>query len=374
MDKKKEQELRMKTVVYDMDNGNGKCADCNRESMDYASINNGTIICEECAEKHKKLGNGISYLRAFNERWDDYLLNYIRTGGNSRFTHFAKAYHISSMDILLKYKTRASEYYREIIRSEVMGYDPPDNINLNTASEVLEVIENNYPEFENYTFVKHVDLDALEKNIKKEEESKGFFGSVTGFFGSVTKQLDTIANKVADLSVSEAVFEHGSKALDGLKNITVNAKKNIEGVIGNIVGDNEEAEIQDEEGKVEIDVDEKQPENEENIEKQENLKETEENKQESNEKIKKEEDNKEEIVQEVPTTEKIDKEEKKEESTEVKNKEVIEEKKEEIEKKEEVKEKVEPTSATEPEKKDEQSLEEEDEFTKKIKEIEKNTE
>lgn len=371
MDKKKEQELRMKTVVYDMDNGNGKCADCNRESMDYASINNGTIICEECAEKHKKLGNGISYLRAFNERWDDYLLNYIRTGGNSRFTHFAKAYHISSMDILLKYKTRASEYYREIIRSEVMGYDPPDNINLNTASEVLEVIENNYPEFENYTFVKHVDLDALEKNIKKEEESKGFFGSVTGFFGSVTKQLDTIANKVADLSVSEAVFEHGSKALDGLKNITVNAKKNIEGVIGNIVGDDEEAEIQDEEGKVEIDVDEKQP---ENVEKQENLKETEENKQESNEKIKKEEDNKEEIVQEVPTTEKIDKEEKKEESTEVKNKEVIEDKKEEIEKKEEVKEKVEPTSATEPEKKDEQSLEEEDEFTKKIKEIEKNTE
>lgn len=365
MDKKKEQELRMKTIVYDMDNSNGKCADCNRESMDYASINNGTIICEECAEKHKKLGNGISYLRAFNERWDDYLLNYIRTGGNSRFIHFAKAYHISSMDILLKYKTRASEYYREIIRSEVMGYDPPDNINLNTASEVLEVIENNYPEFENYTFVKHVDLDTLEKNLKKEEESKGFFGSFTGFFGSVTKQLDNIANKVADLSVSEAVFEHGSKALDGLKNITENAKKNIEGVIGNIVGKDEE----DEEGKVEIDVEEKKPENEGNIEQKEKNEQKEENKQELDENNKKEE-----IAQEAQTNDKIDKEEKKKEPIEVKKEEVIEEKKEELEKKEEVKEKVEPIPVAEPEKKDEQSLEEEDDFTKKIKEIEKSTE
>ena len=263
MDKRKEQELRMKTIVYDMDNENKNCADCNKESMDYASINNGTIICEECAEKHKKLGNGISYLRAFNERWDDYLLNYIRTGGNSRFTHFAKAYHISGMDVELKYKTRASEYYREILRSEVMGYDPPDNINLNTANEVLDVIEDNYPEFENYTFVKHVDLDALEKNIKKNEESKGFFSSFTGFFGSVTKQLDQAAEKLADLSVSEKVFEHGSKMFDGLKNITESATKNIKGAIDGIVGDEEEEKEEGE--KVEVDVNEELPKEDNNV-------------------------------------------------------------------------------------------------------------
>ncbi len=47
-----------------------------------------------------------------------------------------------------------------------MGYDPPDNINSNSANE--NEIKNNYPEFDNYTFVKHVDLDTLEKKYRKK--------------------------------------------------------------------------------------------------------------------------------------------------------------------------------------------------------------
>lgn len=357
MDKRKEQELRMKTIVYDMDNGNKNCADCNKESMDYASINNGTIICEECAEKHKKLGNGISYLRAFNERWDDYLLNYIRTGGNSRFTHFAKAYHISGMEVELKYKTRASEYYREILRSEVMGYDPPDNINLNTANEILDVIENNYPEFENYTFVKHVDLDSLEKNIKKSEESKGFFSSVTGFFGSVTKQLDQAAEKLADLSVSETVFEHGSKMFDGLKNITESATKNIKGAIGGIVGDDEEKEEEGE--KVEVDV------NNEEEPKQDNNVNVEENKVEvsTNEKKTVEENNT--TVKEEPTPVEENK------PTEEAKNENVEPPKEEVKIEEPPKEEV---KTEEPPKEESKLDSNEDDITKKIEQIENKTE
>ena len=80
---------------------------------------------------------------------------------------FAKSYHINKMDINSKYKTKAAQYYRQIIRSEVMSYDPPDNIALNDAKEVLDDIENVYEEFENYSSVKHVNLDLLEKNVKK---------------------------------------------------------------------------------------------------------------------------------------------------------------------------------------------------------------
>ena len=361
MDKRKEQELRMKTIVYDMENGNKNCADCNKESMDYASINNGTIICEECAEKHKKLGHGISYLRAFNERWDDYLLNYIRTGGNSRFIHFAKAYHISGMDVELKYKTKASEYYREILRSEVMGYDPPDNINLNTANEVLDVIENNYPEFENYTFVKHVDLDALEKNIKKNEESKGFFSSVTGFFGSVTKQLDQAAEKLADLSVSEKVFEHGSKMFDGLKNITESATKNIKGAIDGIVGDDEKEKEEGE--KVEVDVNEEEPkqDNNINVNVEEKKEEVSTNEEKPVEEIK--EENKETPLEENKTTPVEEKPSTTEEPAKVEN--VEPPKEEEVKTEEPVKEEA----------KEESKLDtNEDDITKKIEQIEKQNE
>ena len=64
-----------------------------------------------------------------------------------------------------------------------MGYDPPDNINSNSANEILNDIENNYPEFDNYTFVKHVDLDTLEKKYrKKKEEEYSFYNSFTDFF------------------------------------------------------------------------------------------------------------------------------------------------------------------------------------------------
>ena len=82
------------------------------------------------------------------------------------------------MDINSKYKTKAAQYYRQIIRSEVMSYDIPDNIALDDAKEVLDDIENVYEEFENYSSVKHVNLDLLEKNVKKVKDSLEDFGKV----------------------------------------------------------------------------------------------------------------------------------------------------------------------------------------------------
>ena len=169
------QELKMRNILYEMDENNKKCADCGNNDVSFGSINNGIIICNICANEHKKLGNSLSYLRSFNQKWDDYLLSYIKTGGNSRFIQFVKEYKIDSMEIEKKYKTKACEYYREILRSEVMGYDPPDNINPNSANEILNDIENNYPEFDNYTFVKHVDLDTLEKKYRKKKKKNILF-------------------------------------------------------------------------------------------------------------------------------------------------------------------------------------------------------
>lgn len=348
MENKLSQANRMKAIFLEFDSANQFCADCNKDSMDFASINNGIIICEDCAEKHKKLGNGLSYLRSFNEKWDEYLINYIKAGGNSRFTQFVRAYHLTQLTVLLKYRTRASKYYREIIRSEVMGYEPPDNINLNTASEILDVIPNEYPEFDNYTFVKHVDLDTLERKYSKpkvEENQSGFFG----FFGNVTKHFDTIKNKVADI---------GGTKLNELKQMT-------KGVIGNLVGEKEE-------NKVIIDV---------KLDEEHNI-----NSEIHDEGLilPKEEPIIQKAVEEVKKEEPIVTQTKEEEQKQIEPVVIKEEPKEEIEEKkddiEELMKKIEEKvnigdSSIKQEKKEENTHEntdeEEDEFTKKIKEIER---
>jgi hypothetical protein len=60
-----------------------------------------------------------------------------------------------------KYKSKGLVYYRDILRSEVLGYDPPENINVNKAYEEEKEIPDNYPEFKKYSFVKHVDMNYL---------------------------------------------------------------------------------------------------------------------------------------------------------------------------------------------------------------------
>ena len=204
---------KMKTIFYNMDIKNNICADCGKnKSMDYASINNGIIICSECAKEHEKLGYNISFIRSLGDKWDDYLFNYLKAGGNSRFIQFCKDYKVDkgNNNIIQKYKSKGLTYYRDIIRSEVLGYDPPDNINVNKAYEEEPEIPDNYPEFKKYSFVKHVDMNYLDKNFyqKKEEkqEDEGFFGKLGGFWGNVKKKIgdeaDDLMKKVSEIDYS----------------------------------------------------------------------------------------------------------------------------------------------------------------------------
>ena len=197
VDKKKEQEFRMRQVFCNMDQDNIKCVDCNSEPTIYASINNGILLCSRCAEIHKSFGNNISFIRQIGDKWDNYLLNFIKNGGNSRFKQFCKDYHIDNIDQLIKYKSKGLEYYREILKSEVMGYDPPNNIEIQSASQILYKIPNNYPEFDDYTFVKQVDINVLEEKYK-EKPKTNILNSISGFFSSIDKKINNAADNFFD--------------------------------------------------------------------------------------------------------------------------------------------------------------------------------
>ena len=202
---------KMQTIFYNLDTKNNICADCGKiKSMDYASINNGIIICSQCAKEHMNLGYNISFVHSLGEKWDDYLFNYIKVGGNSRFIQFCKDYKLDkhNNNIKEKYKSKGLVYYRDILRSEVLGYDPPENINVNKAYEEEKEIPDNYPEFKKYSFVKHVDMNYLEKKFytkKEEKEEEGLFGKIGDFFGNVTNNIKNleIVKKVQEIDIKD---------------------------------------------------------------------------------------------------------------------------------------------------------------------------
>jgi ADP-ribosylation factor GTPase-activating protein 1 len=52
--------------------GNHKCCDCSSHDTDWANINHGTLICLECAGKHRSLGVHISFIRSlYMDTWNE---------------------------------------------------------------------------------------------------------------------------------------------------------------------------------------------------------------------------------------------------------------------------------------------------------------
>jgi hypothetical protein len=94
---------------------NKYCFDCKTPFPKYISINNAIFLCKHCSELHKALGVGISFIRSINEPWDDYLLLYIQRGGNKRLINHFEKYKIKEFDINIRYRTKASEYYRFLV-------------------------------------------------------------------------------------------------------------------------------------------------------------------------------------------------------------------------------------------------------------------
>ena len=61
----------------------------------------------------------------------------MQRGGNSRFYNFEKGYDINEIPIVVKYRTKAMDYYRKLLKSEVECETPPLVIRKNEAKLVL---------------------------------------------------------------------------------------------------------------------------------------------------------------------------------------------------------------------------------------------
>ena len=101
--------------LFDKDYENKVCVECKSPMPSFVSINNSIIICEKCAEIHKKLGFNISYVREIRDEWDPYLLSFLERGGNSRYIRLSKKYELDDIPIEQKFKTKILEYYRLLV-------------------------------------------------------------------------------------------------------------------------------------------------------------------------------------------------------------------------------------------------------------------
>ena len=127
--------------------GNTSCFDCGSENPKWASINNGILLCLKCAGIHRGFGLQISTIRSLQvDSWTEKQVKYLSQGGNIRFKNFLSEYNIEpSSSVELKYKSKASEYYRNILRNEVeklfdekfIGNDMP-KLDLDTGIQIIE--------------------------------------------------------------------------------------------------------------------------------------------------------------------------------------------------------------------------------------------
>ena len=116
----KESELADKDLISAIEI-NKQCNDCGKKDPRWCSINNAVFLCSTCARTHKKFNQEVSTIKSLEvDPWTKQEINFVKLGGNERFTNFIKSYNIplTKENQEYKYYTRAAQYYRNILLEE----------------------------------------------------------------------------------------------------------------------------------------------------------------------------------------------------------------------------------------------------------------
>lgn len=107
---------KIKQELYD-ELENKICVECGAAMPNFVSINNGILICEQCASIHMALGYDVSYVRNIDHEWDPYLLGFMQLGGNSKYKQFKAKYNLEMIPLEQRYFLKISNYYRLVVRN-----------------------------------------------------------------------------------------------------------------------------------------------------------------------------------------------------------------------------------------------------------------
>jgi ribosomal protein L37AE/L43A len=92
---------------------NHVCFDCKSDDPDWASVNNGILCCYDCISVHRTLATQYSVARSTQlDMWNEKQLAMMDKGGNYELWQWFEKFDLNSESILVKYQSRAAEYYR----------------------------------------------------------------------------------------------------------------------------------------------------------------------------------------------------------------------------------------------------------------------
>ena len=233
--KKEKKKTEKVNLILTIDEENNKCVDCGKEHPTKVSINNGVIICEECALKHEELGYSISFVKDIDDDFDEYLLNFIVFGSNSKFKRFLEQEKVdANLPIEKKYLTKACFHYRNNLRNKVRGDKLQNQKNYEDPNEIEENPQNIYPEFENYKIKAKVMHDGALKTKKNTKLNK-LGGSILSFgkkmYGGIKTGANFIEKKTEGATKSLKigagfVGKQVSHAYDAIKKNVIKGQKN----------------------------------------------------------------------------------------------------------------------------------------------------
>ena len=180
-------------------------------------MNNGVFLCLKCAGIHRSLGSEITLIRSLQiDSWTDNQILYLSKGGNNKFKQNLSEYNIPpNLQIDLKYKSKAADYYRKLLKNEV------EKISNKKYYKETEIIKPKLEEGKEIIELKKdqkVNNLNLNENYNEEKKEEGFLGVFGSFLNNVKKTAGDVAGKITkeidELKIGEKIKGAGDTVVD----------------------------------------------------------------------------------------------------------------------------------------------------------------
>ena len=214
------------------------CNDCGKKDPLWCSINNAVLLCSQCARTHKKFNQNVSRIKSLEvDPWTKQEINFLKLGGNERFTNLIKSYNIplTKENQEYKYYTKAAQYYRNILIEESKN----NNINNIIKPSLKEGIEILYKDeysnlFNKYhnTNQQNIDINYNNANLINENSSNNniLLNNNNNFLNNNNNQLNNNNNT----SWVDKIIDKLAPDIDITpKNSTINNNNINENKVGN---------------------------------------------------------------------------------------------------------------------------------------------